>query len=85
MTHRTKNKTLTSPRHTHAETNAGLVELQIEYRSISDLKLDARNPRQHPQRQVNQLADSIREFGFVVPIVADDKLVAAAQPSLWLS
>jgi len=35
--------------------------------------LDARNPRQHSQRQVNQLADSIREFGFVMPVVADDR------------
>lgn len=73
MTGRSQNIALTSPQHSHADTNAGLVELKIEYRSISDLKLDARNPRQHPQRQVNQLADSIREFGFVVPIVADDK------------
>ena len=27
-------------------TNAGLVEIQIEYRSVGDLVLDARNPRQ---------------------------------------
>lgn len=54
-------------------TNAGLTELQIEYRDVAALKLDARNPRQHPQRQVNQLAESIREFGFVMPIVSDDK------------
>jgi DNA modification methylase len=54
-----------------AATNAGLVEIQIEYRPLEDLILDARNPRQHPQRQVNQIADSIREFGFVMPVVID--------------
>ena len=54
-------------------TNAGLIEVQIEYRSVAELILDSRNPRQHSQRQVNQLADSIREFGFVMPVVADSK------------
>jgi DNA modification methylase len=56
-----------------AATNAGLVDIQIEYRAVADLLLDKRNPRQHPQRQVNQLADSIREFGFVMPVVADSQ------------
>jgi hypothetical protein len=51
--------------------NAGLVEIQIEYRAVSELILDARNPRQHSERQINQLADSIREFGFVVPAATD--------------
>jgi DNA modification methylase len=53
-------------------TNAGLIEIQIQYRAVGDLALDPRNPRQHSQRQVNQIADSIREFGFVVPVVVDD-------------
>ena len=52
-------------------TNAGLVDLQIEYWAPADLLLDKRNPRQHPQRQVNQLADSIREFGFMMPVIID--------------
>jgi DNA modification methylase len=56
-----------------AATNAGLVDVRIEYRAIADLVLDKRNPRQHPQKQVNQLADSIREFGFLMPVVADDQ------------
>jgi DNA modification methylase len=57
----------------NAATNAGLIEIQIQYRAVADLLLDSRNPRQHSQRQVNQLADSIREFGFVMPVVADDR------------
>lgn len=54
-----------------AATNAGLVDVRIEYRAVADLILDKRNPRQHPQKQINQLADSIREFGFLMPVVAD--------------
>jgi DNA modification methylase len=53
-------------------TNAGLIEIQIQYRSVGDLALDPRNPRQHSQRQVDQIADSIREFGFIMPVVIDD-------------
>jgi DNA modification methylase len=53
-------------------TNAGLIEIQIQYRAVGDLVLDPRNPRQHSQRQVNQIADSIREFGFLMPVVVDD-------------
>src|ERR1700722_4950462 len=53
-------------------TNAGLIDIQIQYRAVGDLALDPRNPRQHSQRQVNQIADSIREFGFVMPVVIDD-------------
>jgi len=56
----------------NAMANAGLVELQIQYRAVEDLVLDPRNPRQHSQSQVNQIADSICEFGFVMPIVVDD-------------
>jgi DNA modification methylase len=57
----------------NAATNAGLIEVQIEYRRVTELILDSRNPRQHSQRQINQLADSIREFGFVMPVVADER------------
>jgi len=52
-------------------TNTGLIEIQIQYRAVVDLALDPRNPRQHSQRQVDQIADSIREFGFLMPVVVD--------------
>lgn len=54
-----------------AKTNAGLIEIEIQYRPVGDLALDPRNPRQHSQRQINQIADSIREFGFIMPVVVD--------------
>jgi hypothetical protein len=65
-------------------TNAGLIEIQIEYRAVAELNLDSRNPRQHSQRQVNQLADSIREFGFVMPVVADGRgQESSAMDGFW--
>ncbi|MGY3499995.1 site-specific DNA-methyltransferase [Bradyrhizobium sp. USDA 4471] len=54
-------------------TNSGLIEIQIQYRPVEDLVLDSRNPRQHSQAQVNLIADSIHEFGFVMPVVTDDR------------
>ena len=44
--------------------NAGLIEIQIQYRALETLVLDSRNPRQHSQRQVNQIADSIQRVRF---------------------
>jgi DNA modification methylase len=56
-----------------AKQNVGTIKLQIEYRGLGSLVFDQRNPRQHSTKQVRQIADSIREFGFVTPIVADDE------------
>ena len=40
---------------------------------IADLKPDARNPRTHSKRQIEQIAASIDEFGFVNPILIDER------------
>ncbi len=41
------------------------------YRSVSELRPDPRNARTHSKKQVEQIAASIREFGFTNPILAD--------------
>lgn len=46
--------------------------LKIEQVLTADLIPYAGNSREHPDAQVSQIAASIREFGFLVPIVADD-------------
>src|SRR6185437_2008543 len=70
-------KTASKTKHSRAKQNsainAGLIDIQIEYRAVGDLALDPRNPRQHSHRQINQLAKSIQEFGFVMPVVVDDR------------
>ena len=45
----------------------------ITYQAISALQPDARNPRTHSKRQIRQIADSIRAFGFTNPILVDEK------------
>jgi DNA modification methylase len=45
--------------------------LSIEWRLISTLKLNRRNPRSHSERQIRQLAQSIETFDCVVPVLID--------------
>ena len=45
--------------------------MQVKYLPVSGLKPHARNPRTHSPKQVRQIAESIRKFGFVNPILID--------------
>jgi len=46
-------------------------DLKVERRPIASLKPYARNPRTHSARQLGQIADSIRQFGFTNPVLID--------------
>jgi ParB-like chromosome segregation protein Spo0J len=46
--------------------------LQIETRAIGALNTNPHNPRTHSARQIRQIADSIRAFGFTNPVLIDD-------------
>src|SRR5262249_601991 len=41
---------------------------------IDQLKLNPKNPRAHRRRQIRQIAESMRTFGFIVPVVVDSEL-----------
>lgn len=45
--------------------------LVIRYQSVSTLQPNPHNARTHSKRQVRQIADSIRVFGFTNPILTD--------------
>jgi ParB-like chromosome segregation protein Spo0J len=44
---------------------------QIEYLAISALRPWPKNARIHSKRQIKQIADSIRRFGFTNPVLID--------------
>lgn len=46
--------------------------LKIEYMSIADLAPYDGNAKLHPKKQVEQIAESIKEFGFNDPIAIDE-------------
>jgi DNA modification methylase len=64
----------------HEPCNSGPAQdrLAIEQRQIDALRLDALNPREHSKKQIAQIAESIRAFGFNVPVLIDDdnKIIA---------
>jgi DNA modification methylase len=47
------------------------LSLNIVYRRIDELKPDPANPRRHTKKQIRKIADSIRTFGFNVPVLID--------------
>lgn len=48
-------------------------DIKIQKRKVSDLTPSARNSRTHSDKQVEQIAASIKEFGFVNPVLVDSK------------
>ncbi len=53
-------------------------DIEIEWRPIGSVEPNPRNPRTHSRQQVRLIADSIRQFGFVNPILIDeaDRIIA---------
>ena len=49
-------------------------DLQVEQTSILALRAQDRNARTHTKRQIRQIANSIKRFGFTNPILTDDNL-----------
>jgi DNA modification methylase len=52
--------------------------LEINYLQTTSLKPDPRNPRLHTDKQVRQIAQSIKSFGFNVPLLIDDRQMVIA-------
>jgi hypothetical protein len=55
-----------------------MANLKIEYREVTSLTPYLNNARTHSDQQVHQLAASIKEFGFVNPILLDSNDVIIA-------
>jgi DNA modification methylase len=53
-------------------------DLAVVYRATSELKPYTRNARSHSKRQVRQIAESIKAFGFTNPVLIDktDTIIA---------
>src|SRR5215469_15376511 len=52
--------------------------LKIISRPLAELKPDPANPRRHSKKQIRQIAKSIKEFGFNVPVLVDAELKVIA-------
>jgi DNA modification methylase len=58
--------------------NEPIAGLSVQYRSIDSLRPYSRNARTHSAKQIEQIAASIREFGFTNPILIDQNGVVIA-------
>lgn len=58
---------------------------EVKQVATSSLRSHRSNSRTHPKRQVRLLAGSIEQFGFTVPIIADDDGVILAGHGRWLA
>jgi ParB-like chromosome segregation protein Spo0J len=68
--------------------------LSVKIVPIGQIKPNPKNARTHPKKQVRQIAASMEKFGFVNPILTDEKLetlagqgrlLGAAQLGMWSS
>jgi DNA modification methylase len=55
-------------------TNAHEPQHAIDYVAVAQLRPYARNARRHSKKQIRQIADSIRRFGFTNPVLIGDDL-----------
>ena len=58
-------------------------KLKVRYRPPSELTPDPRNARTHSRRQVQQICESIRSFGFVSPVLVDERGKLIAGHGRW--
>src|SRR4051794_5928097 len=58
---------------------------EIEHISLRKLKPNPRNARQHSPKQIEQLVQAIRRFGFTAPILIDEGSNILAGHGRWLA
>jgi ParB-like chromosome segregation protein Spo0J len=58
---------------------------QIKEVPLGTLRAYPSNSRTHPNKQIRQLARSIQQFGFTIPIVADENGIILAGHGRWLA
>jgi ParB-like chromosome segregation protein Spo0J len=59
------------------------LELQVIYRAIETLIPFARNARTHSRSQIRKLRDSIQSFGFVNPILINQRELSSLVTGEW--
>jgi DNA modification methylase len=47
--------------------------LQLDYVNVAKLIVSLQSPRQHTEKQIRQIAQSIESFGFLIPLLIDDQ------------
>ena len=60
-----------------------MADIKITYVNLNSLKTYQNNPKDHPQKQVHQIADSIKKFGFNNPILTKTSAMLFHSAFTW--
>lgn len=60
-------------------------KFDISYKNITELKPYKNNSRTHTEKQVHQIAKSLKQFGFVNPILVDENNTIIAGNGRYLA
>lgn len=63
---------------TKKSVSSGWPAVSVEMVKVEDLVPNVANARQHSEEQIEQIAVSMREFGFTMPVLTDEKNVLIA-------
>jgi ParB-like chromosome segregation protein Spo0J len=69
-----------TPRRTRQEATDNVA---IELVPIDTLRANPRNPRTHSKKQLRLIAESIQKFGFLNPVIIDERSVLLAGHGRW--
>ena len=47
-------------------------KIKVHFLNISELKPYPNNPKEHPEKQIQQIKNSIQKFDFINPIIVDE-------------
>lgn len=62
-----------------------MTKIKIEYVQLSKLTAHEKNSKTHPDSQLEELAESIKLFGFNKPIITDEYNVILAGHGIWMA
>ncbi len=63
----------------------GSLTLKVMYLRVEQLTPNKRNARVHSKKQLQQILNSLKEFGFVTVILVDENLMIIAGHGRWLA
>ena len=66
-------RTLSSPKPAIPLGHSRICDLNVEVRPVSDLDVRTQNPRTHAIKQIRQIIEPVKTFGWANPILIDEE------------
>ena len=66
-------RNLSSPKPATPPGHSRICDLNVEVRPVSDLDVRTQNPRTHSIKQIRQIIESVKTFGWTNPILIDEE------------